>query len=105
MQQQLQNTSVNLDGLLEVLGKNLYSTASVAIRELIQNSHDACERYSIESGVKEFEIRLEVSSSEKTLTITDNGSGLTRQEVIDYLKKSPVFTHLLTREYVYDDGS
>lgn len=85
MEQQLQNTSVNLDGLLEVLGKNLYSTASVAIRELIQNAHDACERYSIESGPKDFEIRLQVNPAEKTLTITDNGSGLTRQEVVDYL--------------------
>ena len=85
MQQQIQKTSVNLDGLLEVLGKNLYSSASVAIRELIQNAHDACERYSIECDAKEFEIRMQMNQSENTLTITDNGSGLTRQEVIDYL--------------------
>jgi len=85
MQQQFQNTSVNLDGLLEVLGKNLYSTASVAIRELIQNSHDACERHRIENGDKDFEIHLSSDSQNKTLTITDNGSGLTREEIIEYL--------------------
>jgi len=85
MQQQFQNTSVNLDGLLEVLGKNLYSSASVAIRELIQNSHDACERHRIENGDKDFGITLSSDSDNRTLTITDNGSGLTRQEIIEYL--------------------
>ena len=41
----IQNTAVNLDGLLEVLGQNLYSDSDVAIRELIQNAADACHRH------------------------------------------------------------
>lgn len=85
MQAEIKNTSVNLDGLLEVLGKNLYSTASVAIRELIQNAHDACERHRIEHGEKEFEIELSCDLEQNILTITDNGSGLTKQEINDYL--------------------
>ncbi len=85
MLNQFHDTSVDMDGLLEVLGKNLYSTASVAIRELIQNAHDACERHKLEYGDKEFQIVLTCNFEDKTLTIQDNGSGLTRQEIIDYL--------------------
>lgn len=104
MQQQFHNTSVNLDGLLEVLGKNLYSTASVAIRELIQNSHDACERFRFEQQEKDFEIRLQTNSADKTLTITDNGSGLTRQEIIDYLATiGSGYTRILRKESNSDD--
>jgi molecular chaperone HtpG len=82
----IHTTQVDLDGLLEVLGRSLYSTPSVALRELIQNAHDACERYRIETAKKkDFCIQLITNNEEKSLVIQDNGSGLTRQEILDFL--------------------
>ncbi len=82
----IHQTQVSLDGLLQVLGKNLYSSPSVALRELIQNAHDACERYRIETGEsKPFEVTLRVDSSNSVLEISDNGSGLSHDEIHCYL--------------------
>ncbi|SDE12645.1 molecular chaperone HtpG [Kordiimonas lacus] len=82
----LMQTSVDLDGLLEVLGKNLYSTPSVALRELIQNASDACERHRIESGaVREYRIDIRCDAAANQLVIQDNGSGLARGEVESFL--------------------
>jgi molecular chaperone HtpG len=82
----LLTTKVNLSGLMDVLSKNLYSTPTVAIRELVQNAHDACIRRKIESQT-EFEPTISVitNQSEGTLTIEDNGAGLTRDEIINFL--------------------
>lgn len=82
----IQQTAVDLDGLLEILGKNLYSSPHVALRELIQNASDACERRNIEDyKFDEFRIDVECIPDQLILKISDNGSGLTRQELGDYL--------------------
>lgn len=81
----IHQTQVNLDGLLTVLGKNLYSSPSIALRELIQNSHDACERRRLEDPQDfEAEIRIVCNGTDQ-LVIKDNGSGLTENEIIEYL--------------------
>lgn len=86
MSAEIRNTQINLEGLLEVLGKNLYSTPVVVVRELVQNAHDACVRRRVESGWDgNPEIRIAANHTDNTLTITDNGSGLTREEIIDFL--------------------
>jgi len=83
----INTTQVNLDGLLEVLGKNLYSTPAVALRELVQNAHDACQRRTIEDhdDDREYSIHLECNAELSVLEISDNGSGLTRDEINEYL--------------------
>ena len=79
-------TSVNLDGLLEILGKNLYSSPHVALRELIQNASDACERRKIEDrDITDHRIDVTCDPSQATLKISDNGSGLTQDELREYL--------------------
>ncbi|ABC28451.1 Molecular chaperone, HSP90 family [Hahella chejuensis KCTC 2396] len=86
MASELHQTQVDLDGLLEVLGRNLYSTPAVAIRELIQNAHDACVRSRLETGRDgDFSIRIQADSHRNQIVITDNGSGLTYEEVLKYL--------------------
>jgi molecular chaperone HtpG len=83
---QLHDTSVCMDGLLEVLGKNLYSTPSVAIRELVQNAHDACIRLKLEQpGDHDLTITLTTNPGAGILSIEDTGSGLTYDEVISFL--------------------
>lgn len=80
---ELHSASVDLTGLLTVLGENLYSTPDVALRELVQNAHDSCNRRRIEQGP--FEARIDLAAKAGKMTVSDNGSGLTHQEIIDYL--------------------
>ncbi|MBL8910550.1 MAG: ATP-binding protein, partial [Archangium sp.] len=83
----VRTTQVDLAGLMSVLGEHLYSTPTVALRELVQNAHDAITRRKIEASGSPFEPRIEVKldRARGTLTITDSGAGLTRQEIIDFL--------------------
>ncbi len=80
------DTSVALEGLLQVLGEHLYSTPRVALRELVQNAHDSVTRRSIESA-EAFQPRIEVNSDDRSgvITITDNGAGLTVEEIHEFL--------------------
>lgn len=83
---ELKKTQVDLSGLMEVLGRSLYSTPTVAIRELVQNAHDSCVRRRIESGEK-FEPAIFVKGDPALglLKIEDRGAGLTGQEIERYL--------------------
>lgn len=80
---------IHLPGLLKVLAENLYSSKKVAIRELIQNAHDSCIRRSVEAtGDKAgYNPRIDIWTDQRrgTLTIRDNGSGLTAEDLTNYL--------------------
>ena len=86
MQTTLHKTQVDLDGLMKVLGDHLYSTPAVAVRELVQNAHDSCERRRLESE-QSFEpcIRVLCDPDQRTLIIEDTGAGLTDDEIRRYL--------------------
>ena len=79
-------TQVDLPGLMKVLGNNLYSTPSVAIRELVQNAHDSCVRRKLEA-TDDFVPAIVVSPdpAHHRLVIEDTGGGLTHDEIIRYL--------------------
>lgn len=78
---------IHLPGLLKVLAESLYSTRKVGIRELIQNAHDSCIRRQVEAREIDYQprIRIEIDTIERTISIEDNGSGLTENEVTEYL--------------------
>ncbi len=80
----LQKTKVDFAGLMRVLGEALYSTPQAAIRELVQNAHDSCTRRSLEAA-DGFEPAISVTATPGVLTITDNGAGLTADEIHSYL--------------------
>ena len=83
---ELHKTKANIVGLIEILGKHLYSTPTVAIRELIQNAYDSCIRRQVESREPfEPKINITTNSAEGSLIIEDNGAGLTKQEIIDFV--------------------
>lgn len=82
---QLHNTEVDARGLLQVLGENLYSTPEVALRELVQNAHDSCVRRRIEAGDGDGRIDVTADLEKRTLSIRDNGAGLTPEEIRGYL--------------------
>lgn len=78
---------IHLPGLLKVLAENLYSTKKVAVRELLQNAHDSCVRRQAESDQQDYAPRVDITvdTDAQTLTISDNGSGLSRDEIAEYL--------------------
>ncbi len=79
-------TQVDLSGLMRVLGDHLYSTRRVVLRELVQNAHDSCTRRRMETDDDfEAQITVAVDTDAGTLSIEDNGAGLTREELIEYL--------------------
>lgn len=80
-------TNVDLGGLLSVLGKHLYSTPLVAVRELIQNAHDSITRRRIEcpDWQETGKLQLDGDKLNGVLRITDNGSGLSEHEIHTFL--------------------
>jgi len=84
---QRQRFALHLPGLLKVLAEHLYTSKKVGIRELIQNAHDSCVRRQIEHPDPSYRPRIDVALdvSRRTITISDNGNGLTEEEIRDYL--------------------
>lgn len=78
-----QRFQVDLAGIISVLSEHLYSTPTVAFRELLQNSVDAiAARSSVQQGhAGAVSIELVESESGPTLLVEDNGIGLTEDEV------------------------
>jgi molecular chaperone HtpG len=86
MTTELHATQVNLSGLMDVLGRHLYSTPLVAVRELIQNAHDSCRRRHMEDRSPfEPEINVFTDPARGLVVIEDNGSGMTRDEITQYI--------------------
>ncbi|MCB9586517.1 MAG: ATP-binding protein [Polyangiaceae bacterium] len=85
----LERTRVDLGGLMRVLGEHLYSSPSVAVRELVQNAHDSIERRRIEDpdgfATSEPSIRVECDAENGRISIEDTGAGLTKDEIVEYL--------------------
>jgi molecular chaperone HtpG len=79
--------------LLHLMIHSLYSNREIFLRELISNASDACDKLRFESlhnpGLLEdggdFAIRIGFDGKAKTLTISDNGVGMSREEVITNL--------------------
>lgn len=78
---------LHLPGLLKVLAEHLYSTKKVALRELIQNAHDSCNRRMVEAPDRFYHpvVKISTDPEQELLIIEDNGSGLTEEEINDYL--------------------
>ena len=79
--------------LLQLMIHSLYSNREIFLRELVSNASDACDKLRFEAidrpelleGGGELEIRIEFDPAARTITVTDNGIGLSRQEAIDHL--------------------
>jgi len=76
--------------VLHLVTHSLYSHKEIFLRELISNASDACDKLRFEaigkpellSGDSELRIDISVDKDARTLTIRDNGIGMTRDEVI-----------------------
>ncbi|MBI2728212.1 MAG: molecular chaperone HtpG [Polaromonas sp.] len=79
--------------LLKLVTHSLYSNPEIFLRELISNASDACDKLRFEAlndaglyeSDPELKVKVTFDKAAKTLTITDNGIGLSQQEAIDNL--------------------
>ncbi len=79
--------------LLHLVTHSLYSNQEIFLRELVSNASDACDKLRFEAlnnpalfeDAPNLEVRVSFDKDAKTLTITDNGIGMSEQEAIDHL--------------------
>lgn len=91
IKQEKKEFTAEVSRLLQMLTHSIYSNREIFLRELISNASDACDklRYisSTKSDVKIDDLKIEVvlDSKKKSLTIFDNGIGMSRDEMIENL--------------------
>ena len=79
--------------LLQLMIHSLYSNKEIFLRELISNASDAADKLrfkvlsnpALYEGDGELRVRVSFDADKGTLTISDNGIGMTREQVIDHL--------------------
>ncbi len=82
-----------VDQLLHLMIHSLYSNKEIFLRELISNSADACDKQrfealsddSLNEGDSELKIEIESDKEAGTITIRDNGIGMSRDEVVAHI--------------------
>ena len=93
MSKQTLNFQAEVAQLLHLVTHSLYSNKEIFLRELVSNASDACDKLRFEAlnnaGLYEdapnLEVRLSFDKEAKTITIADNGIGMSAQEAIDHL--------------------
>src|SRR6478736_4223062 len=79
--------------LLQLVIHSIYSNKDIFLRELISNASDALDKLRLESLVdsdlaadaSDLHIVLETDKDARTLTVRDNGIGMTREEVVELI--------------------
>ena len=79
--------------LLDIVVHSLYSDKEVFLRELISNASDACDKLRYEALTQpelldkepDFKITVVVDKKARTITVADNGIGMTRDELVENL--------------------
>ncbi len=79
--------------LLDIVAHSLYSDKEIFLRELVSNASDACDKLRYEAltdpslldGDGELAITIAADAKARTLTVADNGIGMSHQELVDNL--------------------
>jgi molecular chaperone HtpG len=86
--------SAEISKVLHLMIHSLYTNKDIFLRELISNASDACDKLRYESLTHpelageegaDFGIKLTINKDKKTLTLADNGIGMSRDELINNL--------------------
>ena len=93
MQKKVLSFQAEVAQLLKLVTHSLYSNPEIFLRELISNASDACDKLRFEAlnnaslyeSDADLKVRVSFDKAAKTLTIIDNGIGLSQQEAIDNL--------------------
>jgi molecular chaperone HtpG len=79
--------------LLHLMIHSLYSNREIFLRELVSNASDACDKLrfaamddaSLQAAATDFAIDLSIDKEARTITLSDNGIGMSREEVVSNL--------------------
>ena len=85
---------VTTENIFPIIKKFLYSDHEIFLRELISNAVDATQKLKAMASAGDFKgvidespIRVSVDKKKKTITVSDNGIGMTKEEVDKYLNQ------------------
>src|SRR5664279_1782411 len=90
MDKQTLSFQAEVKQILHLVTHSLYSNKEIFLRELISNASDACDKLRFEAidkpdlyeGQTSLEVRVTFDADAKTITITDNGIGLSAEEAV-----------------------
>jgi molecular chaperone HtpG len=78
--------------LLQLMVHSIYSNKDIFLRELISNASDALDKLrlatlqdGLEADISDLHLEIAVNQDERTLTVTDNGIGMTHDEVVELI--------------------
>ena len=99
------NLSINSQNIFPIIKKWMYSDHDIFYRELVSNACDAITKLKKLSMIGEYEapddidykVEIKLSANDKTIKIIDNGIGMTKEEVDEYINQilSLVLKHSL----------
>ena len=88
------NISIHTENIFPIIKKFLYSDHEIFLRELVSNAVDATQKIKRLSSIGEFngelgDLKVQVSfdKDKKTITISDNGIGMTAEEIKKYINQ------------------
>ncbi len=83
------NISIHAQNIMPVIKRWLYSDKDIFIRELVSNGCDAITKYKMIKGEtgEDLQVTVTVDTLNRTLTFTDNGIGMTAEEVDKYINQ------------------
>jgi molecular chaperone HtpG len=93
MSKQTHSFQAEVAQLLHLVTHSLYSNPDIFLRELVSNASDACDKLRFEAlnnaalyeDAPELDVRVAFDKAARTLTITDNGIGMSAAEAIEHL--------------------
>jgi molecular chaperone HtpG len=93
MTKQTHSFQAEVSQLLHLVTHSLYSNKEIFLRELVSNASDACDKLRYEGlnndalfeGKADLEVRVSFDKAARTLTIADNGIGMSQEEAIAHL--------------------
>ena len=93
MDKQTLSFQAEVKQILHLVTHSLYSNKEIFLRELISNASDACDKLRFEATLKpelyegktDLEVRVAFDKEAKTITITDNGIGMSSEEAVAHL--------------------
>ncbi|MEZ5645934.1 MAG: molecular chaperone HtpG [Burkholderiaceae bacterium] len=93
MSKQTLNFQAEVAQLLHLVTHSLYSNQEIFVRELVSNASDACDKLRFEAldqadlyeDAPNLEVRVAFDKEARTITITDNGIGMSQAEAVEHL--------------------
>lgn len=94
MQNKTGKISVHTENIFPIIKKFLYSDHEIFLRELVSNAVDACQKLKTLSSIGEanmgdapLKVSVHIDKENKTLTIRDNGIGMSAEEIEQYINQ------------------